>query len=133
MVIKVSQIFCSTWIRLLSRVAVGKQREEQRTTMRRATEVILASAGRALALQRADGSFPQGHNGPWNDVDTPARVTAHWLVLLTTAYRQTPDDGFKAAALRAADFLASPALRPGHATFHCCISDNPWQASNGLI
>ena len=64
-------------------------------------DLIRTSAVQALSLQRQDGSFPPGHNGPWNDVDTPARVTAHWLVLLTTAYRVTNNAAFQSAAIAA--------------------------------
>ena len=33
----------------------------------------------------------KGHNGPWNDLDTPVRVTAHWSILLLKGYALTRD------------------------------------------
>jgi hypothetical protein len=97
------------------------------------TDLIDSSARRALSLQRPDGSFPPGHNGPWNNADTPARVTAHWLVLLAAAHQRSGNSAYRAAALRAADFLAQPARRPGGHGFRCFECTCPWLATNGLI
>ncbi len=96
-------------------------------------DLICHSAGGAIALQRPDGSFPPGHNGPWQNIDTPVRVTAHWLILLIRAHALSGDARIREAARKACEFLLHPDRRPGQHAFHCCVSDNPFMAANGLI
>ncbi len=95
-------------------------------------DMILASAQAARASQRADGSFPPGHNGPYHDPETPVRNTGHWLVTLCKAYELGGDAHLKEAAWRAARYLLSPEARPMQATFHCRRNAEK-DFSNGLI
>ncbi len=96
------------------------------------SEIILSSAEAVLGLQRTDGSFPPGHNGPYYDPETPVRNTAHWLITLCKAYDLTGKGRFKDAVWRAAQYLISPAARPMGATFFC--RKNPEKDfCNGLI
>jgi len=98
----------------------------------RLAKIIRTSARSALALQRADGSFPPGHNGPYRDPETPVRNTAHWLVTLCKGYELWGDRSFMEAALQAANYLSSPQARPMQATFFC--RRNPEKDfANGLI
>jgi len=69
-------------------------------------------------LQRADGSFPAGHNGPYNDTETPVRNTSHWVISLCKAYEITGDDTYRDAALQAVDYLLGEEARPHGETFH---------------
>lgn len=98
----------------------------------RVSELVVSAAGRIVELQREDGSFPPGHNGPYRDPETPVRNTAHWCVTLLAAWRQTQDPAFRSAAERACAYLSSPAARPGDGPFHC--RSNPKKdKTNGLI
>ncbi len=95
-------------------------------------EVLIRSSSAALALQREDGSFPEGHNGPWNDLDTPVRVTANWSILLLKGYTLTRDKIMRDAALRAGDYLTNSKCRPHCFSFFCRKTKNKNQC-NGLI
>ncbi|MEE9613404.1 MAG: agl cluster protein AglQ [Thermodesulfobacteriota bacterium] len=98
----------------------------------RLSDLIVQSASAALDIQREDGSFPPGHNGPYHDSETPVRNTAHWLVTLLKAHELSGGDAFVGSARRAAEYLASPEARPMGATFHC--RTNPEMDScNGLV
>ena len=95
-------------------------------------DIIAVSAETALSIQASDGSMPPGHNGPYQDPETPARNTAHWLITFLHSYEHTNKPEFKAAAQRAADYLLTPGLRPMDKTF-CCRSNPTKDFSNGLI
>lgn len=95
-------------------------------------DVILTSAQASLGLQRVDGSFPPGHNGPYHDPETPVRNTGHWVITLCKAYELSGDTRFRDAAWRAAQYLLSAEARPMQATFFC--RKNPKKDfCNGLI
>jgi hypothetical protein len=95
-------------------------------------DLIVASATAAIPLQQRDGSFPAGRNGPYQDLETPVRNTAHWLVTLLGAHARSGSPRLREAAGRAATYLASAAVRPHGATFLC--RTNPFKDScNGLI
>jgi hypothetical protein len=93
-------------------------------------EIIVKSALSALQYQRTDGSFPAGHNGPWDDFDTPARVTAHWSILFLKAYEINHVKELLIAAENAGNFLISSVCRPHGYSFYCRDGKNK---CNGLI
>ncbi len=95
-------------------------------------DLIEATAEAGLALQRSDGSFPAGHNGPYDDPETPLRNTAHWVVTLLKAYELSGDASFREGARRASDILLATAARPNGATFLCRTSPAK-DSANGLI
>ncbi len=98
----------------------------------RLADVIEATAEAGLVLQRSDGSFPAGHNGPYDDAETPLRNTAHWIVTVLKAYELNGNASFREAARRASNILLAPDARPSGATFLC--RTNPAKDSaNGLI
>jgi len=82
------------------------------------TELLETSAQAILNHQRADGSFPPGHNGPYEETMTPVRSTARWLEALTAAYESTDKEEFARAAERAADYLLESENRPYGYTFY---------------
>lgn len=103
------------------------------TTARQQLSALLPAAARlALPHQRADGSMPAGHNGPYKDRDTPVRNTAHWSITFIATWRQSGDSVFRLAAERAADYLVSPAAWPQKCTFHC-RNNTQKDETNGLI
>lgn len=81
--------------------------------------VIIKSSEAALKIQREDGSFPPGHNGPYHDKETPVRNTAHWIITLLKAFELTGKNKFKGAAIRALQYLTSSEARPNGFTFWC--------------
>jgi len=95
-------------------------------------EIILKSSESSLLRQRENGAFPEGHNGPWYDQDTPVRNTAHWTITLHKAYEISYDERFLRAAISACDYLLSKEVRPYEEAFFCRKSRNI-DGCNGLI
>jgi len=96
-------------------------------------DIIINTAKEALKIQKADGSFPAGHNGPWKQEDTPVRVTAHWGILLLKAFTLNNIQEFKQSAAKAYSYLSSEKLRPSNYSYHCIQTDNEVAQCNGLI
>ncbi len=78
------------------------------------------------------GAMPPGHNGPYNDPETPVRNTAHWLFLFADLYEKTGENKWKNAGEKAAEFLMSEDARPAGKSFHCRDKAGKDQC-NGLI
>lgn len=95
-------------------------------------ELLVRGARNALALQRPDGSFPPGNNGPYGDPQTPVRNTADWLLVLLRAAAIARDDTLREAADDATDYLLESDRRPHNATFHCRDAAGK-DACNGLL
>jgi hypothetical protein len=76
--------------------------------------------------------MPSGHNGPWNDQDTPVRNTANWLKTFLFVYNKTKDKRFLFASEKALNYLLSGKARPFNATFYCRNGNNK-NKTNGLI
>lgn len=72
------------------------------------SSLIIESCRNALKLQSAGGSMPEGRNGPWNDVMTPMRNTAHWGISFLKAHELSGEGAFLKACRRCLDFLALP-------------------------
>ena len=62
-----------------------------------------------IPLDATKSIMPSGHNGPYYDVETPIRNTAHWLCTYSVLYRDTGDDRYFDLANRLANFLFDPA------------------------
>lgn len=95
---------------------------------------ILVNAARESINKRFqldDGSFKEGHNGPWFDIDTRVRTTAHWAIVLSYAYYKTQEIIFFDSASKAYEYLKSPSLRPYNKNFECRLGEK--NHSNGLI
>jgi len=95
-------------------------------------ELIIESAKNALNLQKEEGSMPPGHNGPYNDNETPVRNTSHWLITFAKAYELTNDRIFINAVQKAASYLVSDKARPFNFSFFH-RKDSPLDSCNGLI
>lgn len=96
-------------------------------------DILLQSARAGLGLQRPDGSFLPGTNGPRTQKDTPVRVTAHWGSLFLAAEKLAPDQAFRDAADKCRDYLVDLATRDGFQAFSCIESENLGHRPNGLI
>lgn len=80
-------------------------------------EIILLSAAAGIKLQQSDGSLPAGHNGPYQDEETPVRNTGHWLMIFIKAYEISKDVQYEEAAKSCLSYLMSDVARPMQATF----------------
>lgn len=96
-------------------------------------DLLVKSAYRGLTLQLENGSFPKGHDGPWNHDDTHLRTTAHWTMLLLKAYKLTGDKKFHESACKALEYIADDHARPFNFSFHCRNSKQGINRCNGLI
>ncbi|MFW6116899.1 MAG: agl cluster protein AglQ, partial [bacterium] len=82
-------------------------------------EVVVQLAHHASTAQHADGSFPPGHNGPYDDPETPVRNTSHWLITFSWLVTHGGDQRFQDMACRAGEYLMGPRARPcGHSFDH---------------
>lgn len=95
-------------------------------------DFILKSAQVQLKAQKEDGSMPAGTNGPWVDIDTPVRNTAHWALLFYKAFEISGEISFLNATLSACDYLLSKKARPYNASFLCRLNEDK-NKCNGLI
>ncbi len=83
-------------------------------------------------MQLPNGAMPPGHNGPYNDPETPVRNTSHWLISMLKAFEITQNLKFKDGAHQAAEYLLTDDARPMKAAFYC--RNNPRKDfCNGLI
>ena len=79
-----------------------------------------------------NGYIKPGHNGPYNDEETPVRNTAHWLIIFSYLYTETQEKKYYNAIIKCAKYLTSDNARPANATFYCRKNKNK-DFSNGLI
>jgi hypothetical protein len=70
--------------------------------------IAIAARGWEIPLGPSTSQMPAGHNGPYFDVETPIRNTAHWLTLFSILYGITAKANYKARAERLYAYLASP-------------------------
>lgn len=95
-------------------------------------ELIVHVCDKALNKQRADGSFPEGVNGPYGDRETPVRNTAHFSIALQKAYQISGHQKYVDAAYRAAQYLCQSSARPMNGSFFCRMNPEK-DLCNGLI
>jgi hypothetical protein len=96
-------------------------------------DLIVSSACAGLKIQKTTGEYPGGHNGPWGDVDTNVRTTAHWALITFKAYEITGEEKFLSSAIRACDYLIRKEQRPYGYTFYCMTNKTGKNMCNGLI
>ncbi|MGM0704226.1 MAG: hypothetical protein ACQEUG_17735 [Pseudomonadota bacterium] len=84
------------------------------------SEILESACEHALKNQKEDGSFPGGHNGPYKDIETPARNTAHYLFLIAAVGGIDGSSGPSRyeAAKKAVSYLFSTEIRPNSKTIH---------------
>ena len=96
-------------------------------------DLLVRAAASAVADQdAATGSLPAGHNGCWQQRETPVRNTSHWLIGFLAAHRISGEPRFRSAAERALSYLCSSKARPGGASFWHREA-RPRDGCNGLI
>ncbi|MGD0020761.1 MAG: hypothetical protein ABSC54_00515 [Smithellaceae bacterium] len=96
-------------------------------------DLIARSAREGLKIQKAAGEYPCGHNGPWGDVDTNVRTTAHWVLINFKAYEITGEERFLSSAIKACEYIIRKEQRPYGYTFKCRTNETGKNMCNGLI
>lgn len=96
-------------------------------------DLILRSSYVGLKIQKATGEYPCGHNGPWGDVDTHVRTTAHWALINFKAYEITGEERFLSSTIKASEYLIRKEQRPYGYTFYCRTTQTGKNMCNGLI
>lgn len=78
------------------------------------------------------GLMAGGVNGPYYDVETPVRNTAHWLITFALLYKRTGDEQYKEAATKLLNFLLNPGKHCKEQVYiHRQKKGKDW--SNGII
>ena len=95
-------------------------------------QLIESIAEKFLQELELNGYIKPGHNGPYNDEETPVRNTAHWLSIFSYLYSETQEKKYYNAIIKCAKYLTSNNARPANATFYCRKNRNK-DFSNGLI
>ncbi|WP_197052480.1 agl cluster protein AglQ [Halobellus rufus] len=95
-------------------------------------DLIVETAYEGISLLNKQGAAPAGHNGPYNDPESPVRNTSHWVVTFSKAYDITGDSVFRDAIADAIGYLLSENIRPNECTYHCRSADGK-DSCNGLI
>ena len=71
------------------------------------------------ALKKPEKYFIPGHNGLYNDPETPLRNKGHWLIILRWIYKITGDSKCMNSAINLADDLYNQEARPhGYSFYH---------------
>ncbi len=95
-------------------------------------ELLIKTAYVGLKHVNKNGFVMAGHNGPWQDIDTPTRNSANWLKLFCYAYNITNDIKFYNTIIKITNYLLSKECRPYNKAFYC-RKTNKKSKSNGLI
>ncbi|MGZ0655555.1 hypothetical protein ACWPKO_11910 [Coraliomargarita sp. W4R53] len=93
---------------------------------------LLETAVICCESQRSDGAFDPGRNGPWGDEDTPARVTAHYAILLNGAWQFSDQTGFLDASKKACNWLCDN-IEDNPLVGIACRKSSEKSSCNGLI
>ena len=81
--------------------------------MSAAEALILKSIRLSANLQKPNGSFPAGHNGPYFDPETSARSTSHWVIANLYAWKRTGETQFKDVARAGIGYLVNIVRQAG--------------------
>lgn len=95
-------------------------------------DVAERSLAHVVAYDLSSSFMPAGHNGPYYDLETPVRNTAHWLITCCYLYVKSGDDKYKVVADRLANYLAYTTPHRRHGVYiHRQKPGKDW--CNGVI
>jgi len=77
------------------------------------------------------GCFPAGNNGPYNDVETNYRNTAHWIIIYIAAWKLTDELKYFEIANAEVDYILRNS--PRHKYPYECRESVSRDATNGVI
>lgn len=75
-------------------------------------KVAAAALKWEIKLGTSISCMPSGHNGPYYDIETPLRNTAHWLTFFSIVFKLTEDSSCKEIAQRLFSYIKSPSFPP---------------------
>jgi hypothetical protein len=90
--------------------------------MYKVLDILVEASQKVIDFDSSIG-MPAGHNGPYDDKETPVRNTSHWLITFCYLYKYTGENCYKDAALKALEYLMSRPARPMGGSFY--IRKNP--------
>ena len=90
-----------------------------------------SGAGQLFWIDSTTALSPGGHNGPYFDIETPVRNSAHWLASMSIAYSLTGDRAFRRAGEALTRFLLSSLMKIDGVHIHRQRFPKDW--SNGVI
>ena len=63
---------------------------------------------REIVLCKNRSIMPTGHNGPYHQIESPLRNSAHWAFCFSKLYRITGDQRYREIAVRLCNYLLEP-------------------------
>lgn len=88
--------------------------------------------GFKVCTSKSQAYIPGGVNGPYFDLETPVRNTAHWLISYSILYKLEGDQKFKTVALQLLEFLLqTESYKKGDIYIHRQRGGKDW--TNGVI
>lgn len=93
-------------------------------------ELIVTAAERGIHLCKA-GLYPPGYNGPWEQMETPARNTCHWAVTNAKAYALTGNGAYKDLVYRSIKAILEQRFCPFSASFMILNANRSFP--NGIV
>jgi len=94
------------------------------------TDFILEISNRAFDNESI--YFNGGHNGPYNDSETPVRNKGHWLIIFSKCFELTGKQIYLDTVRKLAEYLVSKESRPYGYSFHHRLKEVK-DKCNGLI
>jgi len=103
----------------LKKVVLKRINIEDREDLPNINDIIPVIAEKHLLEINRQGSIAGGHNGPYYDIETSVRNTAHYAALFSYMYKITGDKKYYNGVKQCGDYLASNDSRPNNANFFC--------------
>jgi len=95
-------------------------------------EIINRHLDYVVPVANRGGLMAAGVNGPYYDVETPVRNTAHWLITFALLFKSTGEEQYKHAANKLLNFLLNPGKHCKEQVYvHRQKKGKDW--SNGII
>lgn len=94
-------------------------------------DIILLSSDHGCEYLRDNLFMPAGHNGPYNDPETPVRNNAHWAMIFIKGFELSGRDQYLVSALKCLDYLKTKITDKSPVFF--CRDKAGKDHTNGLI
>jgi len=95
-------------------------------------ELLLKLADKYFEEFMSRGCAIEGHNGPHGHNDTPARNTAHWLIVYSYAYKCTGREDYLKLCIKFSDYIIELHNQSKSGAV-ICMKDDQYNHLNGLM
>lgn len=85
---------------------------------KRLDQILVELSTKVIEKEHFYEYLNNGHNGPYNDPETPVRNSGHWLITFSKCYELTGDIKYKNKVLEIAEYLSSEKARPYNFSFY---------------